>query len=89
MTFDLNKQWLYSVWLNETRYYSIELGQNLFGNWIVKCTWGRYKTQGAGQSNSTVCGDYEQALAIYKKEQTRRIKRGYVLQRENSQVEEG
>ena len=79
----MTEQWLYSVWLKETRHYSIELSQDLFGNWIVKCTWGRDKTYGAGQSNSTVCDDYEQALAIYRKEQTRRIKRGYVMQQEN------
>ncbi len=82
-----NEQWLYSVWFKETGYYAIKLSQDLFQNWIVKCTWGKYKTQGAGQSNSTVCDDYKQALTIYQQEQTRRLKRGYVIQQENSQVE--
>ncbi len=83
-----SEQWLYSVWFKETRYYAIELSQDLFQNWIVTCTWGKYKSQGAGQSNSTVCDDYEQALTIYQKEQTRRLKRGYVMQQENSLTKE-
>ena len=76
----MTEQSLYSVWLKDTRYYSIELIQDLFGNWIVKCSWGRHKTNGAGRSKSTVCGNYEQALPAYRKEQTRRVKRGYTLQ---------
>ena len=76
----MTEQWRYSVWLKDTRYYAIELSQDLFQNWIVKCSWGRHQTHGAGQSNSTVCEDYEQALAIYRKEQIRRIKRGYIMQ---------
>ena len=79
----MTEQWLYSVWLKETRYYCIELSQDLFENWIVKCTWGRYLTNGAGQSNSTVCDDYQQALTVYQREQTRRVKRGYIMQQEN------
>ncbi|MDJ0903343.1 MAG: WGR domain-containing protein [Xenococcus sp. MO_188.B8] len=83
-----SEQWLYSLWFKETRFYAIELSQDIFSHWIVTCTWGRYKTQGAGQSKTMECDDYDQALEIYHQEQTRRLKRGYVMQQENSQIEE-
>ncbi len=83
-----SKQWLYSLWFKETRFYAIELSQDLFQNWIVTCTWGRYKTQGAGQLKTTECQNYEQALTIFHQEQSRRLKRGYVMQQENPQTEE-
>ena len=87
MNSDSSEKWLYSVWLKDTRYYGLELCQDLFGNWIVQSTWGRYQSYGAGQSRSTVCKDYQQALVVYQQEQARRIKRGYVLQQDNSQIE--
>ncbi len=84
----MTEQCLYSVWLKGTRYYRVELSRDLFGNWIVKRSWGRNRTYGAGKSNSTVCNDYQQAVSVYQREQARRVKRGYVLQRENFQAEE-
>ena len=32
--------WQRSFWKKDTRFYQIELCQDLFGNWIVKNTWG-------------------------------------------------
>ena len=73
------EKWLYSDWKKDTRYYGIDLCQDLFGNWIVKRTWGSSYTRGAGQSKYTVCTDYDEALVLYENQQQRRKKRGYVL----------
>ncbi|MEL6441064.1 MAG: WGR domain-containing protein [Cyanobacteria bacterium J06621_8] len=75
------KQWQYSSWVKDTRFYSIRLCQNLFGDWVVQRTWGRNMTQGAGQSLTTDCDNYQQGLAIYQQQQARRLKRGYILYR--------
>ncbi len=32
--------WQQSNWQKDTRFYCLELRQDLFGNWIVKRTWG-------------------------------------------------
>ena len=73
--------WQSSSWIKDTRFYSIRLYQNLFGDWIVQRNWGRNQTQGAGQSLTTNCEDYQQGLVIYQQQQARRLKRGYTCYR--------
>lgn len=34
------EKWQYSSWQKDTRFYSLELCQDIFGNWIIKRTWG-------------------------------------------------
>jgi hypothetical protein len=34
------EKWQYSSWEKDTRFYLLELCQDLFGNWIIKRTWG-------------------------------------------------
>ena len=34
------EKWQYSRWQKDTRFYSLELCQDIFGNWIIKRTWG-------------------------------------------------
>lgn len=74
------KQWQTSSWVKDTRFYSIRLCQNIFGDWIVQRTWGRNRTKGAGQSLTTDCENYQQGLAIFQQQQDRRLKRGYIKQ---------
>ena len=71
------EQWLYSSWVKDTRLYNIELCQDIFGSWIVSRNWGSRPRRGFGQSNYTLCPDFEAALVLFEKEQQRRKKRGY------------
>ena len=68
----------YSRWQKDTRFYSLELCQDIFGNWIIKRTWGSAVKLDFGRSNSTICPDYQTALLAYEKQLARRQKRGYI-----------
>lgn len=76
MQYQLDK-WKYSNWRKETRFYKIELCQNLWGEWIVKLTWGSAVKLDYGRLISTVCPDYQTGLRLYEKQLSRRQKRGY------------
>lgn len=39
LNYQLDK-YLYSFWQKDTRFYIIELCQDLWGNWLLKKTWG-------------------------------------------------
>lgn len=69
--------WQRSTWRKDTRFYTVELCQDLFGNWIIKKTWGSAVKLDFGRSNSIVCPDYQTGLIEYKKHFSKRIKRGY------------
>ncbi|WP_036487545.1 WGR domain-containing protein [Myxosarcina sp. GI1] len=69
--------WQRSFWQKNTRFYTVELCQNLFGDWIVKKTWGSAVRLDYGRSNSVVCSDYQSGLEEYQKQQLRRRVRGY------------
>ena len=77
MEYDL-EHWQSSHWSKGTRYYCIELCQNLFGDWVIRRTWGRKNTVGSGKLLTITCYSREEALALYQKQQARRTKRGYV-----------
>ena len=47
------EKWQFSSWQKDTRFYLLELCQDLFGNWIIKCTWGSAVKRDFGRSNST------------------------------------
>lgn len=68
-----------SVWQKDTRFYTLELCQDIFGNWIVKKTWGSAVKLDFGRSNSIICPDYQTGLLWYDKQNERRQKRGYQL----------
>lgn len=76
MKYQIDK-WLYSYWRKDTRFYRLELCQNLWGEWIVKRTWGSAVKLDYGRSTSTICPDYEAGLHLYEKQLSRRQKRGY------------
>ena len=71
--------WQSSIWQKDTRFYRVELCQDVFGNWIIKNTWGSAVKLDFGRSNSMVCSDYQTGLEEYKKQLAKRIKRGYAL----------
>lgn len=66
-----------SIWQKDTRFYMLELCQDLFGNWIVKKTWGSAVKLDFGRSNSIICPDYQTGLLWYQEQYERRQKRGY------------
>ena len=69
--------WQRSVWKKDTRFYYIELCQDLFGNWIIKRTWGSTVKMDFGRSSSTTYPDYQTGLLQYRRQAIRRKKRGY------------
>ena len=76
MSYQLEK-YLSSSWQKETRFYIIELCQDLWGNWLLKKTWGSAAKRDLGRSISTVCSDYESGVELYYKAEKRRLLRGY------------
>ena len=76
MLYQLNR-WQHSTWKRNTRSYGLDLCQDLWGNWIVKRTWGSNLNRGAGQSKDIVCPDFESAQKLLLSQQQRRLKRGY------------
>ena len=71
--------WQCSSFSKDTRFYYLELCQDIFGNWIVRRTWGSAIKRDFGRSTSTICPDYQTGLLWYEKQQNRRKKRGYSL----------
>ena len=68
--------WKRCDWRKNTRHYSCELKQDLFGCWIIVRRWGQV-TAFEGQSLEQVCNRYEQGLEMFKAVAQRRAKRGY------------
>ncbi|MDZ8262964.1 WGR domain-containing protein [Nostoc sp. ChiQUE01b] len=69
--------WQQSKWRRDTRFYTLTLCQNLFGQWVITKTWGSVVKRGFGRSQDLNCSDYQTALTNYHKLQQRREKRGY------------
>lgn len=75
MEYQLDK-WKRQDWRKNTRHYSCEVRQNLFGQWVVLRRWGRVSAM-RGQCIEVVCDRYEQGMEIFDAVQKRRAKRGY------------
>ncbi|KPQ32343.1 MAG: WGR domain [Phormidesmis priestleyi Ana] len=75
MEYQLEK-WKRQDWRKNTRHYSCEVRQNLFGQWVVLRRWGRVSAK-QGQSLEQVCDGYEEGLQIFEAVTKRRAKRGY------------
>ena len=70
------ESWQRQNWLKGRRYYSCELRQNLFGQWVVLRRWGRARAK-QGQSLEHACQNYQEGLALLNAITKRRIQRGY------------
>ncbi|WP_206814864.1 hypothetical protein [Chroococcus sp. FPU101] len=70
-------KWLHSKWQRNTRFYTLTLCQNIYGEWMITKTWGSAMTRGFGKSKDENCQDYQSGLQTYHKLQQRREKRGY------------
>ena len=70
-------RWQRQDWRKSTRYYSCQLCQNLFGQWVVVRRWGRLSALN-GQSLEHPCGSYDEGLKVLSTIEKRRAQRGYV-----------
>ena len=75
MEYQIDK-WKRQDWRKNTRHYSCEVRQNLFGQWVVLRRWGRVSAK-QGQSREHLCDRYEEGLDIFETVVRRRAKRGY------------
>lgn len=73
--YDVEK-WLQIRFQKLSRYYYINLKQDLWGNWNVTCQWGGLGSRKGGQM-SIICDNYAQALKIFADKAERRRKRRY------------
>jgi predicted DNA-binding WGR domain protein len=58
-----------------TRYYQVDICQDLWGQWVLIQRWGRRGTA-LGQTRRVPCG-YADALNLLARIQRRRFQRGY------------
>lgn len=70
------KRWRRQDWRKGSRFYSCELRQNLFGEWVVIRRWGRASAL-SGQSLEHFCRSYDEGLDIFRGVEKRRSQRGY------------
>ena len=75
MEYQLDK-WKRKDWRKNTRHYSCEVRQNLFGQWLVLRRWGRVSAL-KGQSLEQLCASYEESLKVFEAVKNRRAKRDY------------
>ena len=76
ISYELDK-WVQSKWQRNTRFYTLTLCQNLYGEWIITKTWGSAVTRVFGKSKNLDCPNYQSGLEAYYKLEKRREKRGY------------
>ena len=78
------QDWQRLQWHKDTRYYEVQLHQDLWGDWLLTRRWGRRSAR-SGQSRAMPCASYEHGLALLEKIVQRRQKRGYTLISEASE----
>ena len=70
--------WQHLRWHKDTRYYHAQLHQDLWGQWVLTCAWGRRNSK-LGQVRHTPCETYQQGLDLLQATIKRRQQRGYSL----------
>lgn len=70
------ENWTVQRWYTSTRYYRVEISQDLFGNWLCRCQWGGRGNR-RGNNKTIVAGTYSDALTYLKGIGKRRQQRGY------------
>jgi predicted DNA-binding WGR domain protein len=63
-------------WEKATRYYQVDVCQDLWGQWVLIQRWGRRRTA-LGQTRRIPCGSQAEALSLLARLQRRRIQHGY------------
>ena len=69
---------LHQRWEKATRYYQVDICQDLWGQWVLIQRWGRRGTA-LGQTRRIPCGSQAEALSLLARLQRRRVQRGYCV----------
>lgn len=67
---------LHRRWERGTRYYQVDVCQDLWGQWVLIQRWGRRGTA-LGQTRRVPCDAYADALSRLARIQRRRFQHGY------------
>jgi len=67
---------LHRRWERGTRYYQVDVCQDLWGQWVLIQRWGRRGTA-LGQTRRVPCDAYADALSLLARIQRQRVQRGY------------
>lgn len=70
--------WKSASWQRDTRYYTCELRQNLFGEWIVIRSWGDIRSK-RGRQMENQCDSFSGAEKAFEEVTKRRKYRRYQL----------
>ncbi|MBW4635823.1 MAG: WGR domain-containing protein [Iphinoe sp. HA4291-MV1] len=65
-------------WQTDSRFYTAEIVQDLFGDWVVRLGWGGLHNR-SGNTSSILAASYLEAQDIVEKIRKRRLQRGYNL----------
>ena len=65
-------------WEKATRYYQVDICQDLWGQWVLIQRWGRRGTA-LGQTRCVPCAAYTDAMSLLARIQRRRVQRGYCV----------
>jgi predicted DNA-binding WGR domain protein len=68
--------WHREYWATASRYYVAEILQDLWGEWIVKRSWGGLGNR-RGNSKTVMASSYEEALSLLDTISKHRTARGY------------
>lgn len=69
-------RWINRRWQSESRYYTAEILQDLFGEWSLRASWGGLGSR-RGNCKVTYMPDYLSAIAAMNQIAKRRQVRGY------------
>ena len=72
------ERWAVRRWQTATRYYTVEVIQDLFGDWCLRSSWGGLGAR-SGQARVTSMPDYLAAITALQQIDKRRRARGYQL----------
>ena len=70
------EHWQSRRWQTDSRWYVVELVQDLWGNWQVRRSWGGRFNRIAGEQSKSVSGP-EEGAEILQRTAKRRQQRGY------------
>jgi predicted DNA-binding WGR domain protein len=63
-------------WERGTRYYQVDVCQDLWGQWVLIQRWGQRGTA-LGQTRRVSCAAYADVLSLLARIQWRRLQHGY------------
>lgn len=71
-------RWQRLQWVKDSRFYEVELQQDLWGQWVLTRRWGQ-RGSPCRHHSDLPCESYEQALESFQQAIQRRRQRGYEL----------